>query len=60
MMSGVTRLSFSSPQGWAGRIISADQGLSSQSSHQDARENGLQTAGLLDPGQCSQDSSPSH
>ena len=36
------------PQGWAGHsIISADQGLSSQSPHQDARENGLQTAGLL-------------
>ena len=43
---------FSSPQGWAGHGI-ADQGLSSPSPHQDAREKVLQTAALLDPGQCS-------
>ena len=34
----------SSPQGWAGHII-ADQGLSSPSPHQDARENVLLSNG---------------
>ena len=35
---------FSSPQGWAGHSI-ADQGLSSPSPHQDARDNVLLSNG---------------